>query len=105
MTQKEVLNKIGLKDYIIYHFLWILEIIINNPYSIIRTVLDIIYTIFEFLVEKFEDLLIFAFREERIIRLSKISKRANTIRERVIRKLKEWYINEYWRSYKAIRRI
>ena len=89
MTQKEVLNKIGLKDYIIYHSLWILEIIINIPYTILRTVLDIIYTIFEFLLDRFEDLLIIAFDKERIIRLSKISKRANTIRERVIRKLKE----------------
>lgn len=89
MTQKEVLNKIGLKDYIIYHSLWILEIIINIPHTILRTVLDIIYTIFEFLLDRFEDLLIIAFDKERIIRLSKISKRANTIRERVIRKLKE----------------
>lgn len=89
MTQKEVLNKIGLKDYIIYHFLWIVEIIINIPYTIIRAILDIIYTIFEFLVERFEDLLILAFREERIIKLAQISKKANDIRKRVRSKLKE----------------
>ena len=89
MTQKEVLNKIGLKDYIIYNSLRILEITINLPYTVLKTVLDIIYEIFEFLLDRFEDLLIIAFNKEQIIRLAKISKKANTIRKRVVSKLKE----------------
>lgn len=89
MTQKEIIKKLGFKDYIIYNFLRILEIIINLPYNLLRTFLELTYSIFAFIWDKFEDLLIYAFSEEKIIKLAKISKKANDVRKRVRSKLKE----------------
>lgn len=89
MTQKEIIKKLGFKDYITYNSLRILEIIINLPYNLLRTFLELTYSIFAFIWDKFEDLLIYAFSEEKIIKLAKISKKANDIRKRVRSKLKE----------------
>ena len=57
---------LGIKDYLLYKILEFLEYFINTPYIIIKSIIEILYGLFDFL----DDL----FSESRIIKLRKIKK-------------------------------
>ena len=57
---------LGIKDYLLYKILEFLEFFINIPYIILKSIIEILYVIFDFL----DDL----FSEKRIIKLRKIRK-------------------------------
>lgn len=57
---------LGLKNFLLYEFLHYTEFLLNSPYIIIKSIIRILYTIFDML----DDL----FSQERIIKLRKIKK-------------------------------
>jgi hypothetical protein len=75
MKTKKIIKKIGLKKYIIYQFLRYSEILINTPYIILKSIITILYCIFDFL----NDL----FCKDEIILLSNISKKIDKFKESV----------------------
>ncbi len=80
MTEKEVRRAIGIKNYIIYYMLWLLEIIINSPYTIIRFLLCILLAIITFIQEKLTEFMDNCFYDERILRLNSIKKVSNFVK-------------------------
>lgn len=78
-NNKQVIKSIGIKDFLIYHLLWLLEIIINLPYVLIRFILYIPYNIISFVDDKYDDFLNNFFYENRIISLTKIKRINNYI--------------------------
>lgn len=92
MKYKEYIKRIGLKNVILYEMLYVLEIILNLPYLILREIAIIYDNILEFIVfitEKQQNLLARIFGKTRIINLSKISKRIDDFRVKTIRELKK----------------
>lgn len=92
MKYKECIKKIGLKNVILYEMFYILEIILNLPYLMLRGIAIIYDSILEFIVfitEKQQNLLARIFRKTRIINLSKISKRIDDFRLKTIKELKK----------------
>lgn len=92
MKYKEYIKRIGLKNVILYEMLYVLEIILNLPYLILRGIAIIYDNILEFIVfitEKQQNLLARIFRETRIINLSKLSKRIDYFRLKTIKELKK----------------
>lgn len=92
MKYKECIKRIGLKNIILYEMLYVLEIILNLPYLILRGIAIIYDNILEFIVfitEKQQNLLARIFRETRIINLSKLSKRIDYFRLKTIKELKK----------------
>ena len=57
---------LGIKDYLLYKILAFLEYFINTPYIIIKSIIEILYVIFDVL----DDL----FSEKRMIKLRKFKK-------------------------------
>ena len=64
---------LGIKDYLLYKILQFLEYFINTPYIIIKSIIEILYVIFDAL----DDL----FSEKRIIKLRKFKKIDNFHKE------------------------
>lgn len=92
MKYKECIKKIGLKNVILYEMFYILEIILNLPYLILRGIAIIYDNILEFIVfitEKQQNLLARIFRKTRIINLNKLSKRIDDFRVKTIKELKK----------------
>ena len=80
MTYKEIIKKLGLKDFLLYNLLRISEIIINLPYKILKLIIEIFYIIFDFLDS--------LFYKRNLIVISKISKRADTFRIKCFNKIR-----------------
>ena len=80
MTYKEIIKKLGLKDFLLYNLLRILEIIINLPYKIMRLIIEFFFTIFNFLNS--------LFYKRNLIVISKISKKANAFRIKCFNKIR-----------------
>lgn len=92
MKYKEYIKRVGLKNVILYEMLYVLEIILNLPYLILRGIAIIYDNILEFIVfitEKQQNLLARIFRETRIINLSKLSKKIDDFRVKTIKELKK----------------
>ncbi len=92
MKYKECIKRVGLKNAILYEMFYVLEIILNLPYLILREIAIIYDNILEFIVfitEKQQNLLARIFRKTRIINLSKLSKRIDDFRVKTIKKLKK----------------
>lgn len=92
MKYKECIKKIGLKNVILYEMFYILEIILNLPYLMLRGIAIIYDDILEFIVfitKKQQNLLARIFGKTRIINLSKISKRIDDFRLKTIKELKK----------------
>ena len=92
MKYKECIKKVGIKNVIKYELLYLLEILINSPYLLIRGIFaiynDVILDFIIFLSEKQQKFLCWVFEKERIISLSKISKKVDYFREKTIKKLR-----------------
>lgn len=92
MKYKECIKRVGLKNAILYEMFYVLEIILNLPYLILREIAIIYDNILEFIIfitEKQQNLLARIFRKTRIINLSKLSKRIDDFRVKTIKKLKK----------------
>nr|DAY81622.1 MAG TPA: hypothetical protein [Caudoviricetes sp.] len=92
MKYKECIKKIGLKNVILYEMFYILEIILNLPYLMLRGIAIIYDDILEFIVfitKKQQNLLARIFGKTRIINLSKLSKRIDDFRLKTIKELKK----------------
>lgn len=92
MKYKECIKRVGLKNVILYEMLYVLGIILNLPYLILRGIAIIYDNILEFIVfitEKQQNLLARIFRKTRIINLSKLSKRIDYFRLKTIKELKK----------------
>lgn len=92
MKYKECKKRIGLKNIILYEMLYVLEIVLNLPYLILRGIAIIYDNILKFIVfitEKQQDLLARIFRKTRIIILSKLSKKIDDFRLKTIKELKK----------------
>ena len=90
MKYKECIKRVGLKNVILYEMFYVLEIILNLPYLILRGIAIIYDNILEFIVfitEKQQNLLARIFGETRIINLSKISKKIYDFRVKTIKRL------------------
>lgn len=90
MKYKECIKRVGLKNAILYEMFYVLEIILNLPYLILREIAIIYDNILEFIVfitEKQQNLLARIFRKTRIINLSKLSKRIDDFRVKTIKEL------------------
>lgn len=70
---------LGIKDYLLYRILEFLEIFINTPYIITKSIIEILYVIFDVL----DDL----FSEKRIIKLRKF-KKIDNFHKRIFDKLR-----------------
>ena len=86
--KKEVIKKIGIKDFLIWQSLWILEIIINLPYIVIRSLLIIIDDIFEAFEKIFYKIIDFCCPDIRIVKLRKLNKKIDKTARRIIQKMK-----------------
>lgn len=80
MTYKEIIKKLGLKDFLLYNLLRYIEIVINLPYKMLKLLVEFFYLIFDFLDN------IFSKRD--LITISKISKKANVFRIKCQKKIK-----------------
>lgn len=92
MKYKECIKKVGLKNVILYEMFYVLEIVLNLPYLILRGIAIIYDNILEFIVfitEKQQNLLVRFFRKTRIINLSKLNKRIDDFRLKTIKELKK----------------
>lgn len=92
MKYKEYIKRVGLKNVILYEMFYVLEIILNLPYLILRGIAIIYDNILEFIVfitEKQQNLLARIFGKTRIIHLSKISKKIDNFKEKTIKDLKK----------------
>lgn len=90
MKYKECIKKVGIKNVIIYELLYLLEILINSPYLLIRGIAIIYSDILELIVfisEKQQNLLACIFEKDRIISLSKMNKKIDNFREKTIKAL------------------
>ena len=72
ITYREIIQKLGFKDFILYYLIRYLEILINLPYKILKFIIEFFYTIF--------DLLDSLFYKRDLILIAHISKRANRFR-------------------------
>lgn len=72
ITYREIIRKLGFKDFVLYYLIRCLEILINLPYKILKLIIEIFYTIF--------DLLDSLFYKRNLIVISNISKKANRFR-------------------------
>ncbi|MBS5863310.1 MAG: hypothetical protein KIC54_01310 [Clostridium sp.] len=72
ITYREIIKKLGFKNFILYYLIRYLEILINLPYKILKLIIEIFYTVF--------DLLDSLFYKRNLIVISNISKRANSFR-------------------------
>lgn len=91
MKYKECIKTVGIKNVILYEMLYVLEIILNLPYLVVRGIAIIYDNILEFVVfisQKQQNLLARIFRKIRIIKLGKISKKIDDFRVKTIQKLK-----------------
>ncbi len=91
MKYKECIKAVGIKNVILYEMFYILEIILNLPYLVVRGIAIIYDSILEFVVfisQKQQNLLARIFREIKIIKLSKISKKIDDFRVKTIKKVK-----------------
>lgn len=91
MKYKECIKAVGIKNVILYEMLYVLEIILNLPYLVVRGIAIIYAIILEFVVfisQKQQNLLARIFRKIRIIKLGKISKKIDDFRVKTIQKLK-----------------
>ena len=66
--EKEFLRRLGFKDYLIFKIIGNLELLINLPYIILRTIVTIFYCIFDFLDDIFSKKLLIYFIEFKPIR-------------------------------------
>ena len=92
MKYKECIKKVGIKNVILYELFYFLEILINSPYLVIRTIVVLYSDILDLIVfisEKQQGLLAYIFGKTRIINLSKISKKIDNFRVKTIKQLKE----------------
>lgn len=80
MTYKEIIKKLGLKDFLLYNLLRILEVIINLPYKILKLIVELFYMIFDFLDG--------LFYKRNLIVISKISKKADIFRIKCFNKIR-----------------
>lgn len=71
---------LGLKNFLLYEILHYIEFLLNIPYIIIKSIISILYVIFDFL----DDL----FYEQKIIKLRKI-KIINNFHNKCWKKLKK----------------
>lgn len=91
MKYKECIKKVGIKNVILYELFYILEIIINSPYLLIRGIAIIYDNVLEliiFICEKQQGWLACLFEEKRIISLGKINKNIDEFRTNTIKKLR-----------------
>lgn len=91
MKYKECIKKVGIKNVILYELFYILEIIINSPYLLIRGIAVIYDNILEliiFICEKQQGWLACLFKKKRIISLGKINKNIDEFRTNTIKKLR-----------------
>lgn len=72
ITYREIIRKLGFKNFILYYLIRYLEILINLPYKILKLIIEIFYTIF--------NLLDSLFYKKNLIVISNVSKRANIFR-------------------------
>ena len=49
ITYREIIRKLGFKNFILYYLIRYLEILINLPYKILKLIIEIFYTIFNLL--------------------------------------------------------
>ena len=61
--EKEFLRRLGFKDYLIFKIIGNLELSINLPYIILRTIVSIFYCIFNFLDDIFSEEMLIYFRK------------------------------------------
>lgn len=71
---------LGFKNFILYELLYVLEYLLNTPYIIIRSIISILYVIFDCL----DDL----FYEEKLVYLRKI-KKINNFYNKCMKKLRK----------------
>lgn len=105
MKYKECIKKIGLKNVILYEMFYILEIILNLPYLMLRGIAIIYDDILEFIVfitKKQQNLLARIFGKTRIINLSKLSKRIDDFRLKTIKELKKRGEEEKMNKHKKV---
>lgn len=92
MKYKECIKRVGIKNVILYELFYILEIIINSPYLLIRGIgailCDFILEPIIFICEKQQQLLCYLFEKKRIISLGKINKKIDEFRINIIKKLR-----------------
>lgn len=91
MKYKECIKRVGLKNVILYEILYLSETLINSPYLVLRGIAIIYSDILEliiFICEKQQEWLADIFVKERIISLSKVSKRIDNFRIETIKKLR-----------------
>lgn len=81
MDKREAIRKIGIRNFIIYHIIRYLEILINLPYKILKRIITIIYCIFDYLND--------VFYKDDIIIISKLSKKANDFRIKILKMVRE----------------
>lgn len=79
ITYREIIRKLGFKNFILYYLIRYLEILINLPYKILKLIIEIFYTLF--------DLLDSIFYKRNLIVISNISKQANSFRIKCQNKL------------------
>lgn len=93
MKYKECIKRVGIKNVILYEIFYILEIIINSPYLLLRgiaVIYDNVLEVIVFVCEEQQDLLAYIFRKTRIISLSKVSKKIDNFRRETIKKIRDW---------------
>lgn len=91
MGYRECIKIVGLKNVLLYEMLFLLEVVLNLPYLILReiaTIYDIILEFVIFIFKKQQGCLKLLFTESRIISLSKISKKINDFRINTIKKIR-----------------
>lgn len=90
MKYKECIKKVGIKNVILYEIFYLLEIIINSPYLLLRgigIVYDIILELIVFVSEKQQGWLAEIFKKRRLLDLGKINPKIDNFREETIKKL------------------
>ena len=100
MKYKECIKIVGIKTVILYEFFYILEIIINLPYLILRGVAIILSNFLEIFIiifEKLQEFLAYIFDKNRIINLSKLNKKIDSFRINTIKTLLKYNKRNKWR--------
>jgi len=100
LKYKECIKIVGIKTVILYEFFYILEIIINLPYLILRGVAIILSNFLEIFIiifEKLQEFLAYIFDKNRIINLSKLNKKIDSFRINTIKTLLKYNKRNKWR--------
>lgn len=92
MKYKECIKRVGIKNVILYEIFYVLEIIINSPYFLLRgigIVYDNILEVIVFLCKKQQVYLASIFEKRRLINLSTVSRKIDNFRIETIKKLQD----------------